>query len=107
MPDKIQYSYGLDFSDVLEYIPMLTIYNQVKSDGKILHLQISYCKKILHLFIDTKTKEYCFNSSNNQDENDLLYEIGDIVLSKYHHYKDDLEALIVYIQKSLTVCEAA
>jgi len=103
---QIQYNYGLDFNDVLEYIPMLTIDNNVKSDGKILHLQISYCTRTLHLFIDTKTKEYCFNSKNDK-ESDLLYEIGDIVLAKLHRYKNDLEALIAYIQKSLTFCKAA
>ena len=104
MIEKIEYSYPLDFEDVLQFIPMLTLDNNVKTDGRILHLEISYFKKFLHLFIDTRTKEYCFNT-NIKDESNILYEIGDIVLSKYKYFKDDFQELIKYIQKNLTACE--
>ena len=104
MIEKIEYSYPLDYEDVLQFIPMLTLDNNVKTNGRILHLEISYFKKLLHLFIDTRTKEYCFNT-NIEDESNILYEIGDIVLSKYKYFKEDFQELIKYIQKNLTACE--
>ena len=103
MITKIEYSYPLDYEDVLQFIPMLTLDNNVKTDGKILHIEISYFKKVLHLFIDTRTKDYCFNT-NIEDESNILYEIGDIVLSKYRYFKEDFQEHIKYIQKNLTAC---
>lgn len=104
MVKQIHYSYGLDFEDVLKYIPKLTTSNEVVTDGKILHLQIEYFTKMIHLFVDTSTMEYCFDTKS-EDESDLLFEIGDIVLSKYHLFKDDLEGLRAYILDNLTFCE--
>lgn len=106
---SITYNYPLDFEDVMQFIPMLTTDNDVKTDGKILHLEITITNtvtKSLHLFIDLKTKEYCFNHLEKEESN-LLYEIGDMVLSKIHRfkfnrYKFDFEGLIQYIQKNIT-----
>ena len=115
MLNRIQYSYGLDFEDILQFIPMLTTHNNVKSEGRILHLQIATrnTKEPLHIFIDTKTKHYCFKDNNNtQDENSLLYEIGDIVLEKLHRFKHgkyeiDLDGLIDSVRTSLISSKAA
>ena len=84
---SIAYNYPLDFEDVLLYLPMLTTDNDVKTDG-ILHLEITtLCTEPpLHLFIDLKTKEYCFNTTD-EIQSALLYEIGDLVLSKLHRFK--------------------
>jgi hypothetical protein len=108
---QIEYIYPLDFEDVLQFIPMLTIDNDVKTDGKILHLEITKSKptKPLHLFIDLKTKEYCFNYKKQKDT-DLLYEIGDIVISKLHRFKLNrydvyFEGLIGYIKGNITADE--
>jgi hypothetical protein len=105
---QIEYIYPLDFEDVLQFIPMLTTDNDVKTDGMILHLEITKSKptKLLHLFIDLKTKEYCFNYKKQKDT-DLLYEIGDIVISKLHRFKlnrydVDFEGLIGYIKGNIT-----
>jgi hypothetical protein len=105
---NLEYSYPLDFEDVLQFLPMLTTDNDVVTDGKILHLAITstYTNELLHLFIDLKTKEYCFNGKSD-DESKLLYEIGDIVLSKLHifklnRYEFDFEGLIKYIQANIT-----
>ena len=38
MIEKIEYSYPLDYEEVLQFIPMLTLDNNVKTNGKILHL---------------------------------------------------------------------
>jgi len=109
---KIVYTYPLDFEDVLQFIPMLTTDNDVKTDGKILHLEIAArtkATKPLHLFIDLKTKEYCFNYKKQKDT-DLLYEIGDMVISKLHlfkfnRYDVDFEGLIGYIKENITACD--
>lgn len=104
----INYTYPLDYEDVLQFIPMLTTDNDVKTDGKILHLEItkSNVTKPLHLFIDLKTKEYCFNYKLKRDS-DLLYEIGDMVISKLHRFKInryevDFEGMIWYIKENIT-----
>jgi len=101
---NIAYTYPLDFEDVLQFIPFLTTDNDVKTDGKILHLEITRTNTIkpLHLFIDLKTKEYCFNYKRKKDT-DLLYEIGNIVISKLHRFKInryevDFEGLVGYIK---------
>ncbi len=108
---NIDYNYPLDFEDVLQFIPMLTTDNDVKTDGKILHLEIikSNATKPLHLFIDLKTKEYCFNYKKQKDT-DLLYEIGDILISrlqrfKINRYVVDFEGLIGYIKENITADE--
>ncbi len=108
---NITYNYPLDFEDILQFIPMLTVDNDVKTDGKILHLEITRTNTIkpLHLFIDLKTKEYCFNYKRKKDT-DLLYEIGDMVISKLHRFKlnrydVDFEGLIGYIKGNITVDE--
>jgi hypothetical protein len=108
---QIEYIYPLDFEDVLQFIPMLTVDNDVKTDGKILHLEITRTKatKPLHLFIDLKTKEYCFNYKKQKDT-DLLYEIGDIVISKLHRFKInrydfDFEKMMEYIKGNITACD--
>lgn len=104
MVKQIHYSYGLDFEDVLKYIPKLTASNEVVTDGKILHLQLQYFTKEINLFVDTSTMEYCFDTKSD-DESDLLFEIGDIVLAKYHFFNADLEGLKAYILANLTFCE--
>lgn len=111
MVSSIKYNYPLDYEDVLQFIPMLTTDNEVKTDGKILHLEItkSNTTKPCHLFIDLKTKEYCFNHLD-KDESDLLYEIGDMVISKLHRFKlnryeVDFEGIINYIQKNITASQ--
>lgn len=101
MLNIIKHTYGLSFKDVQEYLPQLTTNNDVVTDGAILHLEISYSKKLLHLFIDTNTQHYCFNAAD-EDVNDVMYEIGDGVIAKYRHYKNNLEALISNILKNLT-----
>lgn len=108
MVSAIAYNYPLDFEDVLQFIPFLTIDNDVKTDGKILHLEITKEKatKPFHLFIDLKTKEYCFSYKRKKDT-DLLYEIGDMVISKLHRFKlnrydVDFEELIGYIKGNIT-----
>ena len=108
---NIVYNFPLDFEDVLQLIPMLTVDNDVKTDGKILHLEITKEKstKPLHLFIDIKTKKYCFNYKRKKDT-DLLYEIGDILISKLHRFKlnrydVDFEGLIGYIKGNITADE--
>ena len=90
---------------------MLTVDNDVKTDGKILHLEITKSKptKLLHLFIDLKTKEYCFNYKKQKDT-DLLYEIGDMVISKFHlfrlsRYDVDFDKMIRYIKGNITADE--
>ncbi len=108
MVSNIQYNYPLNFEDVLQFIPFLTIDNDVKTDGKILHLEITLCtEQPLHLFIDLKTKEYCFNIVD-EIQSGLLYEIGDLVLSKLHRFKInryevDFLGLIAYIKQNITV----
>ena len=108
---QIEYNFPLDFDDVLQFIPMLTVDNDVKIDGKILHLEITTktTSKTLHLFIDLKTKEYCFNYKRKKDT-DLLYEIGDMVISKLHRFKLnrydlDFEGLMGYIEGNITACD--
>ena len=108
MVSGITYNYPLDFEDVLQFIPMLTVDNDVITDGKILHLEITKTNttKPLHLFIDLKTKEYCFNYKKQRDT-DLLYEIGDMVISKLHRFKlnrydVDFEGLIGCINGNIT-----
>lgn len=80
MIETIKYSYPLDYEDVLQFIPLLTLDNNVKTNGRILHLEISYFKKLLHLFIDTRTKEYCFNNTNIEDliSKKVLFSIKEI-----------------------------
>ncbi len=110
MVSGIKYNFPLDFEDVLQFIPFLTIDNDVKTDGKILHLEITQStEQPLHLFIDLKTKEYCFNTTD-EIQSGLLYEVGDMVLSKLHlfrinRYEVDFKGLVEYIQKSITACE--
>jgi hypothetical protein len=55
---NIVYNFPLDFEDVLQLIPMLTVDNDVKTDGKILHLEITKEKvtKPLHLLSISKPK---------------------------------------------------
>ena len=108
---NITYNFPLDFEDVLQFIPMLTVDNDVKTDGKILHLEITRtkAKKPLHLFIDLKTKEYCFNYKKRRDT-ELLYEIGDMVISKiqrfkFNRYDVDFKGLIGYIKGNITADE--
>ena len=108
---NITYNFPLDFEDVLKVIPMLTPDNDVKTDGKILHLEITKSKstKLLHLFTGLKTKEYCFNYKKQKDT-DLLYEIGDMVISKIqrfklNRYEVDFEGLISYIKGNITADE--
>jgi len=104
---SIQYNFPLDFEDVLQFIPFLTTDNYVITDGKILHLEITLCtEQPLHLFIDLKTKEYCFTTTD-EIQSGLLYEIGDLVLSKLHRFKlnrydVDFEGLIGYIKGNVT-----
>lgn len=108
MVSSIQYNYPLDYEDVLQFIPFLTTDNDVKTDGKILHLEIALStEQPLHLFIDLKTKEYCFNTTD-ETKSGLLYEIGDIVLSKLHRfrinrYEVDFLGLVEYIKGNITV----
>jgi hypothetical protein len=108
---NITYNFPLDYEDVLQFIPMLTTDNEVVTDGKILHLEITKTKstKPLHLFIDLKTKEYCFNYKRKKDT-DLLYEIGDMVISKLHlfklnRYDVDFDKMIRYIKGNITADE--
>lgn len=101
MLNIVRHTHGLNFKDVQEYLPQLTTYNEVVTNGAILHLEISYSKKLSHLFIDTNTQHYCFNAAD-ENVNDVMYEIGDIVLAKYRYYKNNIEALISYILKNLT-----
>ena len=101
MLNIIKHTYGLNFKDVQEYLPQLTIHNEVVTSGAILHLEIMYNQQRLNLFIDTHTQQYCFNAAD-ENVNDVMYEIGDIALAKYRHYKNDIEALISYILKNLT-----
>jgi hypothetical protein len=101
MLNIIKHTYGLNFKDVQEYLPQLTIHNEVVTSGAILHLEIMYNQQRLNLFIDTHTQQYCFNAAD-ENVNDVMYEIGDIALAKYRHYKNNREALISYILKNLT-----
>jgi len=101
MLNIVRYTYGLNFNDVQKYLPQLTTHNEVITDGAILHLEMMYNQQRLNLFVDTHTQQYCFNASN-ENTNDVMYEIGDIVVSTYHRYKNNIEALISYILKNLT-----
>lgn len=101
MLNIIKHTYGLSFKDVKKYLPQLTTNNEVVTNGAILHLEIMYNQQKLNLFVDTHTQHYCFNAAD-EEANDVMYEIGDGVLSKYRHYKNDIEALISYILKNLT-----
>lgn len=98
----IKYTFGLDYYEVLDYIPQLTASNEVVTDGKILHLEVSYLKKDMNLFIDLKTMEYCY-SVLEEKESELLDEIGSIIISKYHLYKNDFDSLIEYIINNKTI----
>lgn len=97
----VKHIYGLDFRDVQKYLPQLTTHNEVVTSGAILHLEIMYNNQRLNLFVDTHTQQYCFNAAD-EDVNDVMYEIGDGVIAKYRHYKNNIEGLISNILKNLT-----
>ena len=93
--EHIEYEFGLDFDDVTEYIPTLTIDNQVITDVKICQIGIKF-KNMLELnyiFVDLETMEYCFNSIC-----EALHGIGDIFITYYKQYSN-IEDLLNYIKE--------
>jgi len=104
MVKEIQYLCGLNFEDVVEYIPNLTTDNDVVTDGAIIDFQVQYFEEEYHLFVDISTMEYCFKADYSDDVCSLLSEIGDIILEKYYFFKNDLDELVNYIYKNITFC---
>jgi hypothetical protein len=82
MGDKIsiEFEAGLDFYDVSEYIPNLTIDNNVHSDGDIHRFTVfKGINEIVNLFYDFKTKDFVYQADckHAQIAENLGYEIID------------------------------
>ena len=72
---------SLNFEDVVEYIPLLTIDNNVVTEGRIMHFEISSDSQTANLFFDNATGDYCFKEDNR------LYEVGDTIQSNFFRHR--------------------
>ena len=72
---------SLNFEDVVEYIPLLTIDNNVVTEGRIMYFEILLNTQTANLFFDNATGDYCFK------ENTSSYEIGDTIQSNFFKHK--------------------
>ena len=70
-------STSLSFEDVVKYIPLLSIDNNVITRERIMHFVIILDGLKANLFFDNATGDYCFK------EDTSLYEIGDIIQSNF------------------------
>jgi len=80
---NIEYTTGLNFSNVVEFIPLLTSDNDVVTDKKITHFEIQYSDTLVsNIFYDSVTGHFCLdNTSNEVDESS--YFIGEFIQSMY------------------------
>jgi hypothetical protein len=89
-------SISLNFEDVVKHLPLLTIDNNVLTEGMIIHFQIILSDTKAHLFFDYATGDYCF------DNNISLCGIGQVIQSNFFKHatrekfisSDNLEFLI-------------
>lgn len=81
---KVTIETGLEFLDVVEYIPTLTTENDVVTDGKIVKFEVLLGNgKMQHVFLDLATAEYCFKPTKYR-----LEVVGDLILSHYFKYSN-------------------
>ena len=82
---EIEVIYGVTFEEMQEFIPMITIDNDVVNDGDIIHFGFMVDGMKQDLFFDYITGEFCFDSTT-QESSEKVYEIGSIVQSHYYKY---------------------
>ena len=87
---------SLNFEDVVEYIPLLTIENNVVTEGHIMHFEIILHGLKCHLFFDNATGDYCFK------DNTSLYEVGETIQSNFFRHATVEEFLSSNNLKKLT-----
>ena len=87
---------SLNFEDVVKYIPLLTIENNVVTEGHIMHFEITLHGFKRHLFFDNSTGDYCF------EDNASLYEAGKIIQSNFFRHTTIREFLTSDNLKNLT-----
>lgn len=87
---------SLNFEDVVKYIPLLTIENNVVTEGHLMHFEIILHRFKSHLFFDNATGDYCF------EDNTSLYEVGEIIQSNFFRHTTIEEFLASDNLKNLT-----
>lgn len=87
---------SLNFEDVVKYIPLLTIENNVVTEGHLMHFEIILHGFKSHLFFDNATGDYCF------EDNTSLYEVGEIIQSNFFRHTTIEEFLASDNLKNLT-----
>jgi hypothetical protein len=88
----IQYTTQLSFEDVLEFIPMLTIDNDVVTDNKITHLKLYINEEKVNVFYDEATKHYCLDNCS-EDISEYANRIGEFIQAYCLTVSSDLESL--------------
>lgn len=96
MITKIEYTMGLNFDEVVEYIPLLTIDSEVITDGRITQFDISIDYERVNLFYDEITGHFYFQNCSDAISKEI-YLIGNYIQS--HYNSNDLETLVLDIQE--------
>lgn len=88
--DKINIEKELTFEDVENYMPGLTIDNEVYSDS-ITQFEITSNEEVVNLFFDETNGEFCIDNCSEQLTN-AAFKIGELIQS--FHEKGKIDSFI-------------
>lgn len=88
----IQYTTQLSFEDVLNFIPLLTIDNDVVTDNNITHFELHINEEKVNVFYDEVTKHYCLDNCSDEIA-EYANNIGEFIQAYYLMVTSNLESL--------------